>query len=133
MYCPFHDDYSTGKPSAKYHPDTDKLYCFSESKMYTAYHALKILYNKDMDDVFKKVWATMSYAERGELLDKYSDDPDLVEANKSVWDTYKPFLMYFKSQRIDYQQFKNGLYKVFMMQVKENENQEQEENKNGES
>jgi len=34
MYCPFHDDELTGKPSAKYHPDTDKLYCFSESKMY---------------------------------------------------------------------------------------------------
>ena len=29
MFCPFHADSLIGKPSAKYHSDTDILYCFS--------------------------------------------------------------------------------------------------------
>ena len=120
MYCPFHDDESTGKPSAKYHPDTDKLYCFSESKMYTAYHALKLLYNQDMDKVFSQVWTSMSTAERQEILDMYSlEEVSSYTGNPSTWDKYKPLLESFKNQRIDYHQFKNGLYKVLMMMYEE--------------
>ena len=146
MYCPFHDDHLTGKPSAKYHSDTDKLYCFSESKMYTAYHALKILYNQDMEKIFSQVWTSMSTAERQEILDKYSEDGEVSKESQSVWDKYKPLLENFKNQRIDYRQFKNGLYKVFMMMYEEgvvdeeqpqelqiNNNKNESEDEDGES
>lgn len=130
MYCPFHDDMFTGKPSAKYHPDTDLLYCFSESKMYTAYHALKILYNQDMNKVFNDVWYSMSKAERQEVLDNFSDEDTsgLTEARSSLWDKYMPMLDNFKFGKINYHQLKNGLYKVLFMMYQEESSQE--ENKN---
>lgn len=115
-YCPFHPDEMTGKPSAKYHSDTDKLYCFSESKMYTAYHALKLLYNQDTDKIFKQLWIQMPLEERHEILDKYNvelvDDSDMTP---SIWNQYSPLLEKFKRGEITYTQYKNGLYKIFLM------------------
>jgi hypothetical protein len=114
MYCPFHADEITGKPSAKYHADTDILYCFSENKCYTAYHALKILYAKDMDKIFDIVWTSMSSAERQEILDKVEPDKNhiVTKESQSEWEQYKTLLLNFRDKNVNYTQFKNGLYKA---------------------
>lgn len=122
IYCPFHPDEMTGKPSAKYHSDTDKLYCFSESKMYTAYHALKLLYNQDTDKIFKQLWNELPLEERHEILDKYNVDVvSESEMVPTVWTQYSPLLDKFKRGEITYTQYKNGLYKIFLMINKESE------------
>jgi hypothetical protein len=127
MYCPFHDDRLTGKPSAKYHSDTDKLYCFSESKMYTAYHALKIIYAQDMNKVFNSVWTSMSKAERQEILDMFSEDgpKDVSNQEPSIWDTYAPVLNSFRDKKVNYTQFKNGIYRVFYKMYEDNRESEE--------
>jgi hypothetical protein len=114
MYCPFHDDELTGKPSAKYHPDTDMMYCFSEGKVYTAYHVLKLLYQKDMRKVFNQVWNNMSQAERQEFIDKHDTNlsTDLKEGSQTIWYKYKDILSAFKKEKVNYTQMKNGIYKV---------------------
>lgn len=46
MFCPFHDDESGGKPSAKFFQDEDgiqRLYCFSERRQYTAYDYIELI------------------------------------------------------------------------------------------
>ena len=124
MYCPFHPDALTGKPSAKYHKDSDLLYCFSESKMYSAYHALKILYGRDVNKIFDDIWSEMSKEDKEDILSKYDDGTgELVnkEEEKSLWDKYIPILSNFKNNNITYTQFKNGLYKTMLMIVKEEE------------
>lgn len=116
MYCPFHMDKLTGKPSAKYHSDTDRLYCFSESKSYTAYHALKILFNQDMSKVFDKVWALYSLDEKREILENFSTGGgDSSQMLSPIWEQYKPLLDKFQKGEITYRQFKAGMYKVFVM------------------
>lgn len=50
-FCPFHDDTSGGKPSAKFYKDDEdgieKLWCFSERKMFTAFEAIKLILHQD--------------------------------------------------------------------------------------
>ena len=115
MYCPFHDDESTGKPSAKYHENTDLLYCFSENKMYSAYHAIKFLYNKDINKVFQKIWFSLSEEERHEYMDKYNESGKVVK-DRSKWDDLRDsVLSKFSSGQVTFKQYKNALYKVFMI------------------
>ena len=131
MYCPFHDDKATGKPSAKYHENTDLLYCFSENKMYSAYHAIKFLYNKDVNKIFQKIWLSMSEVDRHEYMDKYNVQGTTVK-EKTKWDELsEKVLSKFKSGQVNYKQYKNALYKVLMI-VKDdksssNSNNQQEE------
>lgn len=115
-YCPFHPDEMTGKPSAKYHSDSDKLYCFSESKQYTAYHALKLLYNQNTDILFRQIWNQLPLEERHEIMDKYNvESVSESEMTPSIWNQYSPLLDKFKTGEITYTQYKNGLYKIFLM------------------
>ena len=115
MYCPFHDDVSTGKPSAKYHENTDLLYCFSENKMYSAYHAIKFLYNKDTNKIFQKIWFSLSEEERHEYMDKYNESGKVVK-DRSKWDDLRDsVLSKFSSGQVTFKQYKNALYKVFMI------------------
>lgn len=116
MYCPFHPDEMTGKPSAKYHADTDRLYCFSENKSYSAYHAIKLLYGLDVDKVFRDAWAEMSLDERHSLMDKYDDVEHSSGIVSSEWDKYKKLVLdKFKSGEVSYKQYKNALYKVLLL------------------
>lgn len=51
IYCPFHDDTSGGKPSAKFYKDDEdgieKIWCFSERKMFMAWHYIKLILHQD--------------------------------------------------------------------------------------
>jgi hypothetical protein len=119
MYCPFHDDEHTGKPSAKYHKETDSIYCFSENKVYTAYHALKILYGKNINKVFKLVWDELSDVDKRYYLDKHNEQKE-VKIEESKWDIYnRKVLSKFKVGEVTYTQYKNALYKVLEILQKE--------------
>lgn len=123
IYCPFHDDEATGKPSAKYHEDTDLLYCFSENKMYSAYHALKFLYGKDVNDIFRSIWIQMTEMERKEILSRYDSEGNhkITKQEKSLWDVYQEKVLdMFKMGKVNYTQYKNALYKVLMI-IKDSE------------
>lgn len=116
LYCPFHPDELTGKPSAKYHADTDLLYCFSEHKMYSAYHALKLLYGIDTNKVFQDIWSKMTTQERAEVLDKRGEVAPSLQKQQSTWEFYKTNVLdQFKARKVDYRQYKNALYKVLMV------------------
>lgn len=50
VYCPFHDDKASGKPSIKIYEDEDeieRLYCFSENKQFTSYDYIKLVQGQD--------------------------------------------------------------------------------------
>ena len=116
MYCPFHPDEMTGKPSAKYHADTDTVYCFSENKSYSAYHAIKLLYGIDVNKVFMDIWSSMSLEERHDIMDKYEENNKELIAVPSEWDKYKKLVLdKFRTHEVNYRQYKNALYKVFMI------------------
>lgn len=116
MYCPFHPDEATGKPSAKYHKDTDLLYCFSENKMFSAYHALKLLYGVNMDKVFMDIWSKMSLDERHNVMEKYDEHGSDIANVSSEWEKYKKLVLdKFRTREVNYTQYKNALYKVMMI------------------
>lgn len=114
IYCPFHPDSLTGKPSAKYHEDTDKLYCFSENKIYTAYHALKILYGADMNKLFLKLWSTLDVIQKQELVSKYNQENELqsidINREEKLWQFYNDkYLVYYRIGKVNYTQYKHAL------------------------
>lgn len=129
MYCPFHDDEDGGKPSAKYHPDTDLLYCFSESKIYSAYHVLKLIYKADMEQKFYEAWTNLSDKEKEELILKYNKEDNVdIKGTKfinPIWKKYKAVHSKFRENEVSFKQHKNALYKLFTMiykdEVKKNE------------
>lgn len=113
MYCPFHPDEMTGKASAKYHADTDRLYCFSENKSYSAYHAIKLLYGLDIDKVFIDAWMELSVEKRHALMDKYDDERLSTEALPPEWVQYKAAVLEkFEQGQVTFSQYKNALFKV---------------------
>jgi hypothetical protein len=117
MYCPFHNDEETGKPSAKYHPDSDMVYCFSESKVYTAYHALKELYGMDMKKIFEEAWRNIPDHEKEELIRKYGDEDniDKREFIDPIWKSLPHVINQFMMGNVDLRKHKNALYKVMTM------------------
>ena len=113
MYCPFHDDDVTGKTSAKFHHDTDTLYCFSENKVYTAYHALKILYGQNVNTIFNRIWKTLTKEERLDYIGKYDEGSSAVVVSDSDWEYYdKNILSRFRDGNVSFSQYKNALYHV---------------------
>ena len=118
MYCPFHPDNITGKPSARYHESDDKLWCFSEHKQYSAYHVLKILMGQNVNVLFRQIWSGMTVPERQTIIDKYGAGAvqgsarEISEAQRK-WDFYHArVLSQFARHSVSYQQYKNALYKV---------------------
>jgi hypothetical protein len=126
MYCPFHDDELTGKPSARYHEDSDSLYCFSEHKVYTAYHVLKLLYKDDIRIRFREAWANLSEQEREEILREFEDsearDSDISKYVHPVWSGLRFVLEKFKTGEVNFRQHKNALRKVLKMMHEEDLN-----------
>ena len=118
MYCPFHDDETGGKPSAKYHSDTDLLYCFSENKMYSAYHAVKFLYHQDVNRVFDKIWKTLPKSEKLKFLGNRDSDMGEIKVD-SQWDFYLPKVLgSFKRREVTFPQYKRALYKILELSGK---------------
>ena len=122
MYCPFHPDEATGKPSAKYHEDSDKVYCFSENKMYSAYHVIKLLYGINPEKVFRDIWNNMSEVDRREWYSRYEVVGTVDKKEPSKWEIYqKAVLSKFKSGEVNFTQYKNALYKVLKIISTENQ------------
>lgn len=123
MYCPFHYDEDTGKPSAKYHVDSDLLYCFSESKTYSAYHALKLLFNANMETKFIEAWNHLTAVEKEEILRKYDKNDNNkgnIKFNEKkfvdpYWNKFQVVHSKFKVSEVNFKQHKNALYKIFGM------------------
>lgn len=114
MYCPFHDDEHGGKPSAKYHPESDTVYCFSESKLFTSFHVIKDLMGKNTDVVFRRVWNDLLEEEREGLLTKYGEGTplDTKENISKTWKDLTPVLEQFKLKKVSFNQHKIALYKI---------------------
>lgn len=52
MFCPFHDDIIGGHKSAKYHADTDSIFCFSCHRSFYTYDVLVDLCNISVSDLY---------------------------------------------------------------------------------
>lgn len=117
MYCPFHPDSLTGKPSAKYFDNDDSLYCFSENKMYSAYHALKLLYGKNMKKVFYKAWKGMNETEREEMMREHGGDSQVDDGEfiSPVWRQCRIIMGKFSKGEVSFKQHRNAMYKVIVM------------------
>lgn len=132
MYCPFHMDSLTGKKSAKYHSSSDKLYCFSESKIFSAYHALKLIYGYNTNRIFMTIWSKMSKGERLNYLQEY--DPSHIDANlkeeESLLSTLcSQVLVRFQREQVTFTQYKKALYKVLIKVEEDSKNHENSSNK----
>jgi hypothetical protein len=117
MYCPFHHDELNGKPSAKYHPETDTVYCFSESKVFTAFHVLKDLYGISVDKFFRDVWNRLSDVDKEDIIRKYGDESnvDRKEFINPIWRSLSQVTSQFRQGNVGFRQHKNALYKIMNM------------------
>jgi len=81
-YCPFHDNVNS--PAAAIYDDDngERLFCFSERKMYTSADALEVLLNYDVYNIGLKLWQSMSPLEKTDWLSTHGK-VDLAEAFKS--------------------------------------------------
>lgn len=113
IFCPFHPDEAGGKKSARYHPNSDILYCYSEGKTYTAYHGLKLLYNYDMGKAFEVAWLRLDDSVKQKLIMEYSTGSDLGnEIKDPIWEKGKMLMSFFQAGKIGLSQFKVALYKI---------------------
>ncbi len=115
IYCPFHDDALTGKPSAKYHDSDDAIFCFSEQKKFTAYNALKDLYRVDLKKEFYRIWADLSDNDREKFMSKYSSGSGNLSFIPSLWKRSVVVLGMFRQSKVSFRQHKNALFKVATM------------------
>ncbi len=114
IYCPFHDDELTGKQSAKYHESDDAIYCFSEQKKYTAYHALKELYKVDVKKEFYKIWADLNDSDREQFINKYSSGIN-INFIPDLWKRSSIIVGMYRQGKVNFKQHKNALYKIATM------------------
>lgn len=118
MFCPFHDDESSGKPSAKYYEQSDTLYCYSEGKSYTAYHAMKLI-GINTDKVFMDIWRSLSYDGRQAYLDKYGENSvtgDIKITLPEEWVKYRESVLgQFSKNKVSFKQHKTALFKILSM------------------
>lgn len=70
IYCPFHlnDD----SPAAKYYPDSNLIYCFSENRSYNVVDALNLV-GIDYKETFKKLWDSYNN-DKKKVLCSYLDN-----------------------------------------------------------
>lgn len=66
IYCPFHDNEDT--PAAKYYPDSNSIWCFSEHRNYGVIDALKLV-GIDYKETFRKLWDSYDDAKKDHLTD----------------------------------------------------------------
>jgi len=110
--CPFHGEVEgISKPSAKYYPETDRLYCFREDKTFTAYHALKQLVGGDMGLYFKEAWMELSPEVRDELIQKYTAN-EQVESKVSEFAPYRLVVEKFRSGEVGYDRYSRAMRKI---------------------
>lgn len=110
--CPFHGEIKgLSKPSAKYYPDSDTLYCYQEGKSYTAYHGIKILWNGDIKIYFNEAWNNLNDVIKEELLQKYGD-VNSVEKSDNQLEPYSDVYNEFISGNINFKTYRTALRKV---------------------
>lgn len=73
VFCPFHDNFRT--PSAKLFKDDDaeKLWCFSENKMYSLADYYTKLQGYKLEDVFNYVWGKITDDEKEQYTNLFGD------------------------------------------------------------
>lgn len=110
--CPFHGEIKgLSKPSAKYYPDSDTLYCYQEGKSYTAYHGIKTLWNGDIKIYFNEAWNNLNDVIKEELLQKYGD-VNSVEKSDNQLEPYSDVYNEFISGNINFKTYRTALRKV---------------------
>ena len=110
--CPFHGEIKgLSKPSAKYYPDSDTLYCYQEGKSYTAYHGIKTLWNGDIKIYFNEAWNNLNDVVKEELLQKYGD-VNSVEKSDNQLEPYSDVYNEFISGNINFKTYRTALRKV---------------------
>ena len=109
------DNYSLEKMLRNYgcYIDGSTMYCFYENKVYTAYHALKILYGQNVNTIFNRIWKTLTKEERLDYIGKYDEGNSAVVVSDSDWEYYdKNILSRFRDGNVSFSQYKNALYHV---------------------
>ena len=94
MKCPFHINEHT--PAAKYYPDSNCIYCFTEHKIYRPSDALELV-GIDYKQTFKEIWDTLNA----------KDKDNLIQTLDQVYETkilFKEPLKKFKTGVITYQE-----------------------------
>lgn len=84
-YCPFHENYHT--PAAVIYDDKDsqRLWCFSERKMYYVSDAINLLLNQNPYDIGLILWDRLTPLEQQQFVDSHSRssfDVQVVEKAK---------------------------------------------------
>jgi len=99
-FCPFHDNDKT--PAAKFYPDSNTLWCFSEQKLFTVYDLLEEV-GKDPIEIFNKLWA--SYDDKQK--DNIKAQVDTPITTKCL---FRDSLISYDSGLIHYDDFCSAVY-----------------------
>ena len=90
--CPFHDNENT--EAAKFYRESNTLWCFSETQLYTVYDLL-VEFNLDPVDIFYSLWDSYS-DDRKEYIKKQVDQPFTTKC------MFKDSLISFEKDLISY-------------------------------
>ena len=90
--CPFHDNENT--EAAKFYRESNTLWCFSETQLYTVYDLL-VEFNLDPVDIFYSLWDSYS-DDRKDFIKKQVDQPFTTKC------MFKDSLISFEKDLISY-------------------------------
>lgn len=73
VFCPFHDNFKT--PAAKFYKDEDaeKLWCFSENRMYSLSDYIEKILGADLNYTFSQIWESLSDSEKEEYTNLFGN------------------------------------------------------------
>lgn len=103
VFCPFHDNYNS--PAAKIFKDEDgdKLYCFSEHKLYRPVDVIKNkLISISISTLYENIWKQLSDASKERIKEQYGKPIDYMPKN---WSVNQDSLLEFKRGIITYDKF----------------------------
>ena len=103
MYCPFHGNFNT--PSAHYHTDSNRLWCYSENRMYGSWDVLKQFYpNIDINKIAVGIAKKLGIEEIEKKLGELELDTTIP---------YEESLKKFKQNKISYKDLRKEISECY--------------------
>lgn len=116
-YCVFHANENTPAAKLFHDNDGDRMFCFSEHKMYYPVDMLKkrICTRVTIDTLAERLWNQLSEDAQRNLIDNKGVKTEIIPEN---WEQEKENLQLFKAGKIDFDAHKKILYRALGVEGK---------------